>query len=89
MPEGEGKTINDIILVKLDAQGEKLNEVYVNIGEIRTVLLGVPSTQNGGIVGTVNGLRKDHEKLKQTVWVVIAVLAGSGILGISIAQVLK
>ncbi len=70
------------ILKKLDAMDEKVTIIH-------TVLLGVPDSENGGLVSSVKNLRKDHESLKQRFWILVVALAASGVLGASILGALR
>ena len=75
---------------------EAIFNVYRCMVRIEAVLLGVPDTADKGLVGQVidnkNDLdctRKKLGKLDVRVWVLIALLTGSGILGgTAIAQLL-
>lgn len=68
-----------IIIRKID---EKITTIY-------TVLLGVPDTQNGGLVDKVNNVCEEHKKLSKNFFILVGVLAGSGLLGGSIAGIIQ
>ena len=57
---------------------QAIQETHDIVIEIKTVLLG----KNGdeGLCGDVKYLQKDHARLKQTVGILIGVLAGSGVI---------
>lgn len=66
----------------MDAEERQiLSEIKEDVVEIKTVLLGVPDTEDTGVVGDVKDLKRKHSKLSQRVWILIAFLAGSGVLG--------
>ena len=76
----------------MDAEERQiLSEIKEDVVEIKTVLLGVPDTEDTGVVGEIKNMReshdclsKKHNKLSQRVWILIAFLAGSGVLGVGI-----
>ena len=63
---------------------EILQDIQSRIIRIETVLLGVPGTQNGGLVGQVKEHGKVLSVLKRHFWILVAFLAGSGVLGVGI-----
>jgi hypothetical protein len=67
-----------------DKQFEKIDKVMDSLIEIRTVLLGAPSEEDGGICGDVKYLKQDHSKLKRNFYALIALLIGLGVIGGSI-----
>ena len=77
------------ILKKLDILDERQDKMHQTLTVISTVLLGVPDSENGGLVSSVKYLRKDHESLKQRFWILVVALAASGVLGASILGALK
>ena len=67
-----------------DEERQILSEIKEDVTTIKTVLLGVPDTEDTGVVGDVKNLYKRHNKLSKVVWILIAFLAGSGVLGAGI-----
>ena len=65
-------------------QEQMIREIHETTIELKTVLLGVPETQNGGLVQDVRDLATSHYKLKKHFWILVGLLIGSGILGSSI-----
>jgi hypothetical protein len=65
---------------------ELLLEVHNIVTRDHTTLFG----QNGdpGLIGQVNDVCKSYSKLNRNFWILVAFLAGSGVLGISIWQFL-
>ncbi len=63
---------------------EQLKQISDDVIEIKTVLLGVPNSEDTGLVGDLKDLRKRHNKLSQKFWILVAFLAGSGVLGAGI-----
>ncbi len=70
---------------------EQLKQISDDVIEIKTVLLGVPNSEDTGLVGEIRDIRESHDclskkhyKLSQRVWILIAFLAGSGVLGAGI-----
>ena len=57
--------------------------------EIHQGLYGVPNTPDDGMCGTVKENGKELFKLKRTVWTLIGVLVGTGILGSSLYTFLR
>jgi len=77
-------------------QIELIREIHQTTAQLSTVLLGVPNTEDTGLVGevkdiklTVNGVSKSHSKLKRNFWILVATLVGSGILGSGIWSALN
>lgn len=71
-------------------QKQLIQEIHSTSLETRTVLLGVPGTSDGGLVKEVlnnkkemRDIGKSHGKLKRTVWWLIGMLVGSGVIGAS------
>ena len=67
--------------------GELLKEIHESVTQVKTVLLGVPGTQNGGLVQRVDEVCNSHYKLKRQFYILIGVLIGSGVLGINLWKV--
>ncbi len=44
------------------------------------VLLGIPNTDEKGLVFTVNKLCRNHQRLERTVFTMIGILLGSGLI---------
>jgi len=77
-------------------QKQLILDTHDTVMQISTVLLGVPGTEDTGLVGEVknnkdniNVLGKSHGKLKRNFYILIAFLIGSGILGGSIWSMLN
>jgi len=69
-------------------QGEMIKQIY-------TVLLGVPNTEDKGLVGGVKDvmvdlqdLRSRHNTLNRKFWALVAGLVGSGIIGANFSGIL-
>ena len=58
-----------------------LQDIKDDQTEIKTVLLGVPNTDDRGLVGDVKALAEGHGKLKRNFWTLVGILIGSGIIG--------
>ena len=78
------------------SQEQMIYEIHDVSTRLETVLLGVPGTSDGGLVKEVRDIKIDvkelgqsHNKLKRTVWILIGVLAGSGVLGTGIWSILN
>ncbi len=80
---------------KLEEQLKQISDdtvdIKIDVIEIKTVLLGVPNTEDGGLVREIRDMRenqdslnKKHNKLSQKFWILVAFLAGSGVLGAGI-----
>jgi len=66
-----------------------LEETHDCMVKLNTVLLGVPGTGDSGLVGEVKQIKTDvnevykkHRKLSLRVWILIIVLASSGIISV-------
>ena len=64
-----------------------LDETHDAVIQIRTVLLGVNGDE--GLVGIVQQVVKEQSKLKKTVWTLIGILVGSGVISGSIFAALS
>ena len=69
-------------------QKEMIQEIHQTTIQQRTVLLGVPGTDDKGLVGEVkdvklkvNSVARSHGKLKRNFWLLVGALAGSGAIG--------
>ena len=76
-------------------QKQLIQETHESVGQLTTVLLGVPGTQNGGLVKEVKDVKLDikelgrsHGKLKRNFWLLIGILIGSGVVGSGIYSLL-
>ena len=73
------------LLEKIDCRLDKMD---IKVTEIRTVLLGVPDTENGGLYGKVKGQDKSIQKLfsdNKKIWIILTILStsiGGGAYGI-------
>ena len=70
---------------------ELLEETHDTVERLETLLIGIPNTDDRGLVGEVkkiNGniitLFERHNKLNRNFWILVSSLAGSGVLGGSI-----
>lgn len=68
-------------------QKEMIQETHQTMVELKTVLLGVPGTADGGLVQEVKSVKVSvcnldgaHGKLKRNFWLLVGILAGSGVL---------
>jgi len=66
-----------------------LQDVQERMMRIETVLLGVPNTNDKGLVGEVKELKTKYRNLSTRVWLIIVAIAGSGALGGGIYQLLR
>lgn len=66
-----------------------MEETHGTVTELKTVLLGVPGTSNGGLVKQVNDVSKSHSRLKRNFWLLCGVLIGSGLLSGGIWAILN
>lgn len=74
---------------------ELIKEIHESIIEVKTVLLGIPGSANGGLCKKVEKvsddvdiLKKEHYILTRNFWLLVGTLAGSGVLGTSLWQLL-
>ena len=77
---------------KLPPLREEVAEIKLMVSEIRTVLLGIPDSEERGLCGEVKELSKSHYDLRKTVYTVIAFMVGSGLLtgaGFGISELIK
>jgi len=63
-------------------------ETHSTVIELKTVLLGVSGTSNGGLVKQVNDVCKSHGRLKRNFYLLLGILAGSGIIGVGISRII-
>lgn len=77
-------------------QKQLILETHQAIIQLSTVLLGVPDTEDKGLVGEVkdvklnlNNLGKSHNKLKKNFWILVGALVGSGAIGSGIYNLLN
>ena len=59
-------------------------EIHIEVKQLSTTLLGIPGTGDKGLVGEVINNRKDINKLKRNLFILIGTLVGSGVLGTGI-----
>lgn len=59
-----------------------IEEIHGKVIELGTVLLGVPGTDDSGLVGEVKSLKNSHKKLSNKFWILATILAGSGVVGV-------
>ena len=79
----------------MPTQDELIQKTHDAVLEIKTVLLGVPNTDDTGLVGEVKAIKIDcnilnnrHRKLSRNFWILVGILAGTGVVGGSIYQLL-
>ena len=65
-----------------------LEETHDTMTQLKTVLLGVPGTDDKGLVGDVKEVKvvqreqgKSIGKIKKNFWLLVGTLVGSGVLG--------
>lgn len=58
-----------------------IEETHETVIELKTVILGVPGTSNGGLVKQVNEISKSNNRLRRNFWILVGLLIGSGIIG--------
>ena len=68
----------------IEKQDTQLDRIELRIQEIATVLLGVPDSDDKGLVGKVNESCEKQEKLSRNFWILVSTLVGSGVIGGSI-----
>lgn len=76
-------------------QRELLEEIHKTVTILSVTLLGTPGTADEGLVGeykklnsNLNDLNHRHRRLSKTVWTLIGVLAGTGVIGTSLYNLL-
>ena len=72
MTKDEHEKINDLT--------KMVDAIAIDVSVIKTVILGVPETKNGGLMEVVERNRDSISTLKKCFWVIIGVLIGTGIL---------
>lgn len=77
-------------------QRQMIQETHQTVIQLSTVLLGVPDTEDTGLVGEVKAIKVDvrslngrQRKLSKNFWILIGVLVGSGVLGSGIWSLLN
>jgi len=76
----------------LNRQNEVLESQGRMLVEIRSVLLGVPDTDDRGLCGEVKEVSASHYSLRKSFWMLVAFLLGTGVLtgvGIGITDLVK
>jgi hypothetical protein len=63
-----------------EERDKQIGETHDAVIAIKTVLLGVPDSDDKGLVGQVNDVCESHSKLKTVVFWLIGILIGSGII---------
>lgn len=66
---------------KLDELAKQIDAMAIDISVIKTSLLGVSETENGGLTATVGQHNKTISIIWKILWVIVGVLIGLGILG--------
>jgi hypothetical protein len=68
---------------------ELLEETHDNVMKLSVVLLGVPDSEEKGLCGDFAELRTEFYKFRRFgIWV-IGILAGSGVLGVGVFEVVS
>lgn len=57
---------------------EDIGVIQGDVREVKTLLLGVPSTRAEGLVGQVEEHSKDLKRLNLRFWILTAILLGTG-----------
>lgn len=73
-------------------QKQLIQETHETVGQLSTVLLGVPGTEDGGLVREVKDVKShaiSNTKAITKIKVIIAGLVGSGIIGGTIYSLLN
>jgi len=72
----------------MQTQEELIREIHNEVTIIKTVLLGAPNSDDKGLIGEIKDIKKNYYelnhrvgRLSKTVWILIGILAGSGVLG--------
>jgi hypothetical protein len=67
---------------------EKIDKILEQQTILNTILLGADGDE--GLVGDVNGLRKEVSKLKKAFWLFVGIVVGSGgLIGGQLADLLR
>ena len=66
-----------------------IEETHDGVKQLSTVLLGVPGTDDRGLIGEVKNNSRDISKLKRNLFILIGTLVGSGVLGTGIWNLLN
>ena len=76
-------------------QKQLVQETHQTVTELKTVILGIPGTEDTGLYGevkavklVVNGVAKSHGKLKRNFWLLVGTLVGSGVIGGGVYSIL-
>jgi len=59
---------------------ELIREIYEAVIQMRTALFGMPDSNDKGLFGEFNGLKKDYYSFKRWALIVFGILVGSGAL---------
>lgn len=70
-----------------DKHVKMIEETHDTVNTLKTVLLGVNGDE--GLVGDVKQLARGHQKLCNRVWILIGVLASTGVLSVSVLELFK
>jgi len=77
-------------------EGEKelIQITHDTVIELRTILLGVPNTDDTGLVGEIKQLKVDvgrlysrQQRLSKNYWMLVGILIGLGVLGTGIYNI--
>jgi len=58
----------------------QLDRIEIKLERLTTVMLGVPDSDDKGVVGKVNATCDKVDKLSKSFWVLVGILGGSGAL---------
>jgi hypothetical protein len=78
-------TDRDLELIRLIIK-EEVQPIEQTTTVLKTKLLGANGRDDGGLCGDVKYLLQDHSRLKRNFYILLAFLIGSGVLGVSIWQ---
>jgi len=65
-------------------ENEQLDRIEKKLEQVATVLLGVPDTDDGGLVEKVKENCQKVDQVNNRLWILIGLLVGSGVIGGSI-----
>ncbi len=75
--------------MKEPTQRQMIVDTLSEVRTVKTVLLGVPGTDDTGIVGEVKNNRKEISRVKRILFILIGSLVGSGAIGSGIYTLLN
>ena len=73
-----------------------VEKLHRDVLEIKTTLIGIPDSADSGLLGEIkqiklNGYNLNHRvrRLSQKFWLLVGILAGSGVIGSGLYQLLS